>query len=149
MEAYLMVGAPGSGKSTYARTLAKTEDAVVISGDDVRAELYGDANIQGEWNEIQNRIVELIEENVGKPVVLDGTHYRASYRKEAVNLLRSYGYNNITAVVIDKSLEVCLTQNAARSRVVPRHVIVNMHQKLQSSLRGINSEDFERIQYVY
>jgi len=144
-----MVGAPGSGKSTYARTLAKTEDAVVISGDDVRAELYGDANIQGEWNEIQNRIVELIEENVGKPVVLDGTHYRASYRKEAVNLLRSYGYNNITAVVIDKSLEVCLTQNAARSRVVPRHVIVNMHQKLQSSLRGINSEDFERIQYVY
>jgi predicted kinase len=149
MEAYLMVGAPGSGKSTYARTLAKTEDAVVISGDDVRAELYGDANIQGEWNEIQNRIVELIEENVGKPVVLDGTHYRASYRKEAVNLLRSYGYNNITAVVIDKSLEVCLTQNAARSRVVPRHVIVNMHQKLQSSLRGINSEDFERIHYVY
>jgi predicted kinase len=149
MEAYVMVGAPGSGKSTYARALSKTEGAVVISGDDIRAELYGDPDIQGEWNEIQDRIVELVEENVGQPIVLDGTHYRASYRKQAVSLLRSYGYTNITAVVIDKSLEVCLTQNACRSRVVPRHVIVNMHQKLQSSLRNINDEDFERIVFQY
>lgn len=144
-----MVGAPGSGKSTYAKTLQKTEGAVVISGDDVRAELYGDANVQGEWSEIQDRIVELIEENVGKPIVLDGTHYRASYRKEAISLLRSYGYSNITAVVVDKPLDICLSQNAFRSRIVPRHVIVNMHQKLQSSLRTIQQEDFERIDYVF
>lgn len=144
-----MVGAPGSGKSTYARTLEKTEGAVVISGDDVRAELYDDPNIQGEWAQIQDRIVELVEENVGKPIVLDGTHYRASYRKQAVSLLRSYGYTNITAVVVDKSLDTCLAQNASRSRVVPRHVIVDMHQKLQSSLRNINEEDFERIVFQY
>ena len=44
-----MVGAPGSGKSTYAARIAKRENAVIISGDQIRAELYGDANIQGEW----------------------------------------------------------------------------------------------------
>ena len=142
-----MVGAPGSGKSTYAKSLKDSEGAVVISGDDIRAELYGDANIQGEWNEIQNRIVDLIEENVGKPIVLDGTHYRASYRKEAAALLRSYGYSEITAVVVNKPLETCLVQNACRSRNVPRHVIVNMHQKLQSSLRTIDQEGFEQVIY--
>jgi adenylate kinase family enzyme len=34
--AFVLVGAPGSGKSTYAAKLAEIEDAVIISGDDVR-----------------------------------------------------------------------------------------------------------------
>ena len=33
--AYIMVGAPGSGKSTYAASLAECENAVIISGDQI------------------------------------------------------------------------------------------------------------------
>jgi predicted kinase len=144
-----MVGAPGSGKSTYAAKLAERENAVIISGDDIRAELYGDADIQGQWAEIHDRIETLVSEAAGKSVILDGTHYRSSYRKEAIALLQSYGYDQIEAVVLDATLDRCIMQNAVRQRNVPRHVIVNMHEKLQSSLKTITNESFSHINYIY
>jgi len=149
LNAYVMVGAPGSGKSTHAHKLAQIENAVVISGDDIRAELYGSADIQGNWVEIQDRIEELVSEACGMPVILDGTHYRASYRKEAIALLKSYGYNKIEAVVLETSLANCLTRNSRRERNVPEHIIQIMHQKLQASLKTIDQEDWDHITYVY
>ena len=148
MKAFVMVGAPGAGKSTFASTLAETENAFIVSGDNVRAELYGSAETQGEWVEIQERIEELVSESCGIPVILDGTHYRSSYRKEAIALLRSYGYDQIEAVVINPDLETCIMRNANRHRGVPRHVIVRMHEKLQSSLPFIDQDGFDKVTLV-
>lgn len=148
MKAFVMVGAPGAGKSTFASTLAKTENAFIVSGDNVRAELYGSAETQGDWVDIQERIEELVSESCGIPVILDGTHYRSSYRKEAIALLRSYGYDQIEAVVINPDLETCIMRNANRHRGVPRHVIVRMHEKLQSSLPFIDQDGFDKVTLV-
>lgn len=150
LEAYVMVGAPGSGKSTQvSKLIASHPDAVVISGDNIRAELYGDADIQGNYVEIHDRMLEILEENVGRTVIMDGTHYRAAYRKEAIAMLNSYGYNKVVAVVVDKPLAVCLRQNASRDRKVPEHVIERMHNSLQASLKNITNEPFHRIDFVY
>jgi predicted kinase len=148
MKAFVMVGAPGAGKSTFANTLANNEDALIVSGDNVRAELYGSANTQGDWVDIQERIEELVSEFCGKTVILDGTHYRSSYRKEAIALLRSYGYDQIEAVVINPDLDTCIMRNANRHRGVPRHVIVAMYKKLQSSLPFIDSDGFDKVTLV-
>jgi len=148
MESYVMVGAPGAGKSTYAEKLAKTENAVIISGDNIRAELYGDSEIQGNWAEIWDRIDEMVSEACGMPVILDGTYHRADYRQEAITLLKSYGYEKIEAVVVDPGLETCIMRNARRHRGVPRYVIVNMHEQLQQSLKDIYSEDFDRLNFI-
>jgi len=148
MESYVMVGAPGAGKSTYAEKLAKTEDAVIISGDNVRAELYGDADAQGSWVEIWDRIEELVSESCGKIVILDGTYHRTDYRQEAITLLKSYGYDKIEAVVVNPGLETCIMRNARRHRGVPRHVIINMHEQLEQSLENIYAEDFDRLNFV-
>ena len=150
LEAYVMVGAPGSGKSTQvSKLVASHPDAVVISGDDIRAELYGDADIQGNYTEIHDRMLEILEENVGRTVIMDGTHYRAAYRKEAIAMLNSYGYNKVVAVVVDKPLAVCLRQNSLRDRKVPEHVIERMHNSLQASLKNITNEPFHRIDFIY
>ena len=151
MEAFVMVGAPGSGKSTYAGELVLRENATIICGDSIREELYGSADVQGNWAEIHDKIEEYVAEcaSHGWPVVLDGTHYRASYRKEALTLLRSYGYTTITAVVIEASLAKCLAQNFKRKRHVPDYVIKGIHEKLQSSLKFIDTEGFSHITYVY
>jgi predicted kinase len=149
LTAYVLIGAPGSGKSTYAAKLAEKENAVVISGDDIRAELYGDAAIQGDWGEIWERIEERVSECCGMNVILDGTHYRSAYRKEAITLLRSYGYEEIEAVVIDAPLDRCIMRNAARQRNVPRYVLVEMWEKLQVSLKNISNEDFSHINFIY
>ena len=143
-----MVGAPGAGKSTLATRLAENENAFVISGDEVRAELYGDAANQGNWEEINDRIEELVSEAVGTPVILDGTHYLSSYRKEAQALLRSYGYDEVEAVVVNPPLEDCIFRNANRHRGVPRHVVLNMHEKLQKSLEFIGTEGFSQVTWA-
>jgi len=148
MKAFVMVGAPGAGKSTLATKLAKSENAFVISGDEVRAELYGDSAVQGKWEEIHDRIEELVSESVGTPVVLDGTHYLASYRKEALALLRSYGYDEVEAVVVNPSLEDCIFRNANRHRGVARHIVVGMHDKLQKSLKLISTEGFTQVTWA-
>ena len=142
-----MVGAPGAGKSTLATQIEKAENAVVISGDEIRAELYGNAAIQGKWEEIHDRIEEMVSESCGMPVVLDGTHYLTSYRREALALLRSYGYDDVEAIVVNPPLEDCIFRNANRHRGVPRHVVVGMHEKLQKSLKQINIEGFTRVSY--
>jgi predicted kinase len=150
MNAYIMVGAPGSGKSTQAQKIADTENASIVSGDRIRYELYGDASIQGDWTEIHDRIEAEVSDAsaLRRPVILDGTHYRASYRKEAVAMLRSYGYDNIEAVVVNPSLATCLARNFQRSRNVPDYVIKEIHGKLQSSLRKIYDEPFDRFNFV-
>ena len=147
MKAFVLVGAPGAGKSTLATQIEKEENAVVISGDEIRAELYGNGAAQGKWEEIHDRIEEMVSESCGVPVVLDGTHYLASYRREALALLRSYGYDDVEAIVVNPPLEDCIFRNANRHRGVPRHVVVGMHEKLQNSLAHINIEGFNRVSY--
>jgi predicted kinase len=148
MKAYVMIGCPASGKSTFASKLAKTENAFIVSGDEIRAELYGEEANQGNWVEIHDRIEELVSEACGMPLILDGTHYLSSYRREALALLRSYGYDEVEAVVLNTSLEECLLRNAVRHRGVPRHVLLGMHQKLQASLEFIDTEGFSHITLV-
>jgi predicted kinase len=150
MNAYVMVGAPGAGKSTYAKKLAETENAFIVSGDDIRAELYGSAEIQGEWGQIWERIDELVSECCGMSVIIDGTHYRKDYRQEAITLLRSYGYDKVEAIVMDASLATCLARNfQRRERNVPDYIVIEMHEKLQNSLKRIFEEDFDRVTFIY
>ena len=149
MKAFVMVGAPGAGKSTYAEILSRLYDAVIISGDDVREELFGSAEIQGNWFAIWDRIVELVEGYADRNLILDGTHYREDYRAEAITMLRSYGYSDVEAVVVNPSLATCLARNFQRAdRNVPDYVVKEMHEKLQKSLGKIDLEDFDKIHHV-
>ena len=148
MKAYIMVGAPGSGKSTLASRLAESENAFIVSGDNVRAELYGNEATQGHWPDIQDRLEELVSEAVGCTLILDGTHYKRGYRREALTLLQSYGYEEVEAIVVNPDLETCILRNANRHRGVPRDVIQRMHKALQSSLNGIEDEGFTQVTYA-
>lgn len=149
MNAYVLCGAPGAGKTTYAAKLAEIENAVVISGDEVRKELYGSSEIQGNWGEIWERIDELVSECCGMNVILDGTHCRPEYRAEAITLLRSYGYEKVEAVILDVSLATCLARNAKRERNVPDYIVKAMHEDLKKSMKDIFDEDFDRLNFVY
>ena len=147
--AFVMCGPPGGGKSTYAAKLAKSENAIIIDGDKIREELFGSAKIKGNWGEIWERIDDLIAECCGRNVILDGTHCRPDYRAEAIYLLRSHGYGNIEAIILDIPIETCLERNSNRARKVPDHVILAMHMDLKNSMKNIFDEDFDLLNFVY
>lgn len=140
--AYVMIGAPASGKSTRAAILAESCGGVVVSTDAIREELYGSEEVQGDWQAIRRTMTARVQENVGKPIVLDATHYRSSYRREAINLLRGAGYETVVAVIVDTPCEECIARNAARARKVPEHVIENMWSVLKSQMGNIEKEGF-------
>lgn len=151
MKAFVLCGIPGAGKTSYVQNLkAQNKHLSVVNGDDLRASLYGDTAHGGNWSEIWEMVENAVEEAAGlcRDVVIDGTHVRKDYRAEVITLLRSYGYTDIHAIVVDRPLAVCLQQNRQRSRQVPEHVIAQMHMDLQKSIEGICKEGFTSVSYV-
>jgi predicted kinase len=59
---HFLIGVPGSGKSTFAASIAKLGNYIIISTDEIRAALYGNAAIQGNWNEVENQAFLLIQQ---------------------------------------------------------------------------------------
>jgi predicted kinase len=73
----LLVGIPGSGKTTYAEKYIKENPCTVhLSSDKIRAELWGNEDTQGDNNEVfslmQSRAIETL--NNGQSVVYDATN---------------------------------------------------------------------------
>ena len=122
---YVMVGLPGSGKSTYAKTLG----CPIVSSDAVRAELYGDESIQGSAHEVFNIVHKRINDylHAGKSCVYDATNLSIKNRNPWPNIPEC----RKVAVVVDTPYAQCLERNATRKRKVPENVIARMAKKFQ------------------
>lgn len=141
----LTVGIPGSGKSTWAKSLAVQKAAQkkhyqIISTDGIRAQLYGNEAIQGEWMEIRRSLIhqlkaarQSIDQGRTTAVIYDATNAVRRQRREFIQLARSCRYTLLIAAWIDTPLAVCLRRNAERSRQVPAHIIEKMHRQLTAS----------------
>ena len=139
--AYILVGAPGAGKSFLARTFIKSHpSAVWIEGDSFASD--------SSWVEMHDRVLDELVEHAGEAVILDGTHHDRESRLGALITLRSMGWKTVNAVVVHPPLEVCIANNALRSKVVPRHEIMEMHRRVEKSLKKIDAEGFSSVIYA-
>ena len=130
---YIMCGIPGSGKTTEANRLGNESGRpfAVLSADDVRADLYGDASVQGDgkivFDILDNRVHKALMD--GKDVYYDCTSLLAKWRCSVAD--RFQEAESVGVVWLDTPLEVCLARNSARSRHVPVDVIIGMSKKFQ------------------
>lgn len=137
----LLIGIPGSGKTSLAAQLQQTQlGCFVISTDQIRANLFGDEAIQGSWllvrRQIQRQLgaaVEQIQAGQTPFAVYDATNTRRRYRREAIALARASGFTSIIGVWLDPPLDLCLQRNQLRSRQVPEAIIQRMYRQLWSS----------------
>lgn len=128
----LLVGIPGSGKTTYAKKyIEENENTIHLSSDSIRAELYGDESIQGNPNEVfslmQKRAIDTL--NNGQSVVYDST---AVTRKDRAGIIATCPkFAKIECHIIWAPIETCIERDAARERTVGKEVIDRMLKRFQ------------------
>ncbi|MDY7020052.1 MAG: AAA family ATPase [Cyanobacteriota bacterium] len=129
----LMIGLPGSGKSFFAQKLRRNHPQYqLISTDQIRAELFGDENIQGPWLKIWSHVEQRFQQAVSEAtdVIYDATNTQRRQRKEVIAIARDIGFQTIFAVWVNTPLEKCLERNQNRFRQVPEEIILRMYRQL-------------------
>lgn len=124
----LLVGLPGSGKSTYLERLGVKG----LSSDAVRELLADDETDQSIHREVFATLRYLLRRRLvlRRPVTyLDATHLTARERRPYVKMGQLYGCA-VEAIFFDVPLEVCRERNRGRRRVVPEDVLERMAAKL-------------------
>lgn len=125
----MLVGLPGSGKSTAAKELSFKENAVIHSSDDLREELFGNINETGRNDELFKELYKRIERDLEKGIntVFDATNVGYKRRKA---VLDRYGKQNCfkACYLVATPFEKCLEQNSKRERNVKEHVLKTMYK---------------------
>ena len=133
-QGHLLIGPPGSGKSTLATILAPLLHARVIANDDLREQLWGDANVQGPWSELEPRLHGAIDRAIaeGNNVLVDATHAQLNWRKGLMQRRIGGQHLQWTGWWLQTPLDQCIIWNRCRQRSVPEAVIRAMHVRLNS-----------------
>ncbi|MGW6360106.1 polynucleotide kinase-phosphatase [Streptomyces sp. NPDC055092] len=142
----VLVGASGSGKSTFARRHFKPTE--IISSDFCRGLVADDENDQSASRDAFDVLHYIAGKRLaaGRLTVVDATNVQPESRKQLVDLARQYDVLPI-AIVLDIPEEVCAARNAERAdragmarRVISRHT-----RELRRSLRHLEREGFRKV----
>jgi len=141
----MLVGLPGSGKSTYAKDLTKWY--VWLSSDAIRKELYGDESIQGDNDKVFKILHQRLHQALleGKNVVYDATNISRKKRMSILSqepLLKNYFKE---AIVFATSIEICIERQLTRKRQVPTDIIMRMARSFNYPLK---TEGFDSVTRV-
>ncbi|WP_405202139.1 polynucleotide kinase-phosphatase [[Kitasatospora] papulosa] len=142
----VLVGASGSGKSTFARRHFKPTE--IISSDFCRGLVADDENDQSASGDAFDVLHYIAGKRLaaGRLTVVDATNVQPESRKQLVQLARQYDVLPI-AIVLDLPEEVCQARNATRPdrAGMPRHVVQRHRRELRRSLRGLEREGFRKV----
>ncbi|PWV46926.1 polynucleotide kinase-phosphatase [Chitinophaga sp. S165] len=141
----VMVGASGSGKSTFARQWFKA--AEVVSSDTCREIVSNDENSL----DASEDAFDLLHYIVGKRLkrglltVVDATNVRPEDRKKLVALAREY-HVLPAAIVLNMSERVCLDRNQKRTdRNLAPHVVTTQISLLKRGLSKLREDGFRKV----
>lgn len=142
----VMCGLPGSGKSTYAKKLAKKEHAQIISSDVIRERMFGDASIQTDGNKVFGRLYYLVSRSLKyrKSVIVDCINPRPSDRKRYLRYYENQ-FDESMLVYISTPIEECKRRNRLRERVVPDEAIEKQAAKF---IEPTEEEGFDVLEVV-
>lgn len=141
----MLIGLPGSGKSTWAeKHITENSNTVIISSDEMRKELFNDESSQEDNNRVfyEMEVRTLQNLNNGVNVIYDATNVVRKRRKVLLDKLPAWVIKE--AYVIWAPIETCIERDSFRDRTVGKDVIWRMVKSYQPPFFD---EDFDRIYY--
>jgi len=141
----VLIGASGSGKSSFAREhFLPTE---VVSSDFCRGLVADDENDQAATNDAFAVLHFIASRRLAQPrfTVVDATNVQREARRSLVNLAKEHDLFPV-AVVLDLPEALCRERNRERpDRDFGAHVVRRQRSLLHKSLRGLHREGFLRV----
>lgn len=142
----MLIGASGSGKSTFARRHFKPTE--VLSSDFCRGLVADDENDQSASRDAFDVLHHIAGKRLaaGRRTVVDATNVQQDGRRQLIELARKHDVLPV-AIVLDVPEEVCAERNAARTdrADMPRRVIQRHIRELRRSLRHLEREGFRKV----
>ena len=132
---HLLIGLPASGKSTFARQLnQQIPNSVIVSTDTIRERLFGDEKIQGDWNQVENMVIEHVRLAIKykQIVIYDATNVQLAWRNSFLDKVSDLNSEWI-AWWIKTPVNVCKNWNKYRSRRVPNQILNTYYEYLLES----------------
>lgn len=125
-EFIMLVGLPGSGKSTCAEKLKK-EGYMIHSSDAIREELTGDVNSQENNFEVFDILHKRVKEDLksGHSSVYDATNMSRKRRKAFLDEISKVNCRKICVLFVIP-VELCKERNERRERKIPDEVYDRM-----------------------
>lgn len=127
----MLVGVPGSGKTTLAEFLSGN-NTVHLSSDSIREELFGDASCQRNHTEVFDLMHERTLEalTAGYDVIYDATNISRQSRKAILEQLPAHVIKECN--IVWAPIEVCVERDKARTRTVGKEVIDRMLKRFDA-----------------
>ena len=144
----ILIGASGSGKSTFAHKHFKPTE--ILSSDFCRGLVSDDETDQSATTDAFEVLHFIAAKRLaaGKLTVIDATNVQPDARKSLQSLAREYHYLTV-AIVLNIPPKVCQERNETRpDRNFKPHVIRNQTSQLRRSLRSLKREGFRNFLYV-
>ncbi len=144
----LLIGAAGSGKSTFARKHFKSTE--IVSSDALRAAVSDDEGDQSASADAFQllRMITTKRLRRGRLTVIDATNVQRTARRGLL-ALAARNSTPATAIVFDLPAAVCLARNQSRpNRPVSAEVVEKQVEDLLGSLPGLAREGFRRVYVI-
>ena len=128
----IMIGIPGSGKTKYAKTELLTDNAVYLSSDDMRVDMFGFED-QTHNTEVFERMKKetLMALQNDFDVVYDATNLNKKRRSDIIKRAKTYGAE-VNAYLCCTPINIILERNITRQeRQIPWDKLIQMIQSIE------------------
>lgn len=147
--AIILVGPPGSGKTTWGKYYAESRGIVRLCPDEFRAKLGTSEDDQSvsaaAFGMTRSAMINALD--AGKSVMIDATNMYKKRRKEFLDIAHSKGVQTM-AIVFEATKETLMDRNKKRGVAGGRNVPENVIDMMLAKYQRPEQDEFDVVQYI-